>query len=233
VKPIPSKQPEAASRSLLLGAAALAASAWFVPVLSWAFMPLQYLNTHLHEFSHAFTSIITGGQVDHIEVASNGSGLTFTVGGIQPLITSAGYVGSACIGAAMLALAGTEKGAKIALRGVACILVASMVFWVRGDLVGIVAGLIWAPILWILGGVLKGRTRIFAAQFFGIAECLAAVQAFLILFNYSLTSTQDTDAKIMQSMTGVPGVIWATVWFVISMALMASTLRFAWRRMRG
>jgi hypothetical protein len=214
----------------LIGAAALAGCSWLVPGLTWVLMPLQYLNTHLHEFSHAFAAIITGGMVDHIQVSVDGSGLTYNAGGIQPIIASAGYVGAACIGAAMVALATNPAGAKLALRSISAILVVSLVLWVRGDWMGFLSAVLWAPALWILGGKLNGPARMFTAQFLGLAQCLTSVQAFLILLRYSAISTQDTDAKIMESLTGVPGILWASLWFAISLVLMGMALKLAWNR---
>ena len=59
---------------------------WFLPFLRWATVPLQYLNTHIHEAAHAITTVATGGMVANIEVHANGNGETYTTGGINFLI---------------------------------------------------------------------------------------------------------------------------------------------------
>ena len=45
--------------------------------------PVTLLVTFLHEFGHAVGAIITGGEVMHLRVNPNGSGMTTTRGGLD------------------------------------------------------------------------------------------------------------------------------------------------------
>ena len=58
----------------------------FIPILKWGLFPFDILNTHLHEMFHAIATIATGGRVDHIKVYNNCAGVTWSLGGITPII---------------------------------------------------------------------------------------------------------------------------------------------------
>ena len=55
-------------QTALLAAVAVAIMGSLVPPVRFLFIPLIYLNTHLHEMSHAIVAMITGGQVVEHEV---------------------------------------------------------------------------------------------------------------------------------------------------------------------
>ena len=67
--------------------------------------PFRVFVVMVHEVCHATASLMTGGEVIEMPTAWAESGHTLTRGGWPPVIISAGYVGSALIGAA-LGLAG-------------------------------------------------------------------------------------------------------------------------------
>jgi hypothetical protein len=199
---------------------------WVVPVSGFVLLPLQYLNTHLHEFSHAFMAILTGGEVDNIHVYAAGNGVTLASG--SPfLVSSAGYVGAVILGALAIWFGRTEKGAWVILRVLAILLVFSFIFWVRGDFVGIISGIFWIAVLLGLPAILKGSQLVFAAQFIGMQQCLAAVQALYVLLNISAYGGQ-SDAQNMANFTGVPAMFWALLWGAIGIVTFYVTLRASW-----
>ncbi len=69
----------------------------YVPGLNIITFPIEMLCTFLHEFGHAFFSIISGGTVHSLCINADGSGVTTTSGGSQGLCTIGGYVGKCCI----------------------------------------------------------------------------------------------------------------------------------------
>ena len=158
--------------------AALASLAlWALPGAGLVLLPLELLNTHIHEFCHAVVALATGGQVGYIRVLSTGDGVTPVLGGNAILTASAGYVGAAILGGLMLLSTRTEKGARTALMIAAFALTLSMTLWVRGDIAGVASGLLWIFLLFAMARGLKGDTLIFAAQFIGIQQCLRTVQS--------------------------------------------------------
>jgi len=69
---------------------------------SWFVKPFKFFAVMIHEYSHAMAGIITGGSIVEIRTFGNESGHTLVSGGFMPLVASAGYVGSALIGALFL-----------------------------------------------------------------------------------------------------------------------------------
>lgn len=215
-------------QSAIIAAALASLVLWALPVLHWLMLPLQYLNTHLHELAHAFVAQSSGGQVSHIQVFANGSGATFSLGGNALLTASAGYVGATLIGIAMVLASRTEKASRTVLRALAVVLAFGMLIWVRGDVVGIVSGLAWIAALWIVGGRAKGNTLLFAAQFVGVQQCLNSVQSIYILLQLSAMTEAQSDAKILEGLTRIPALFWASAWCLISVAALGWGLRKAW-----
>lgn len=202
-----------------------------VPAGRLALLPLHFLNTHVHEFCHALAALASNGAVGAVVVRADASGTTPVVGGWLPLVASAGYAGSACAGGLLLASSRTERGARAGLWGLAGLMLATMVLFVRGDLVGLVAGWAWAAVLVALARKLRGPAAVFAAQAGGALLCLASWQSFLALFHAGVAG--HSDATILQEATGVPAVFWASAWLALSALAVLAGLRAAWKGGRG
>lgn len=213
-------------QSSLLLAAIASLVLWVVPFFGFILLPLQYLNTHLHEFSHAFVAMVTGGPVEYIHVFSNGSGVTLA-GGSPVLVSSAGYLGATIIGACIIRFSSEAKGATLMLRLTGVFLAFSMIFWVRGDLVGVVSGIFWTAALFAIPHLAKEKALVFIAQLIGMQQCLASVQALYILLNISAYGG-DSDAQNMAGYTNVPAMFWALLWGGLGIAAVVVTLRSAW-----
>ena len=112
-------------QAALLAAIAITGAVYFIPFLRLFFLPLVYLSTHIHEFCHALTAILTGGAVDYIKVFSNGSGVTLVEGGNQFLVDSAGYLGATTLGIVLILFGRTAARAKIAFGVLGVVMVCS------------------------------------------------------------------------------------------------------------
>lgn len=216
-------------QSAILAAAAASLAIWAIPPIHPLLLPVTYLDTHLHELSHALAGLATGGQPEKIVVEADGNGFTPTLGGNVLILASAGYTGASLIGAATIYFSRSEKGARNMLRFLAAILALSMLLWVRGDVVGVVSGIGWIAGLAALSIWLKGKSLVFAAQFLGLQQCLNAIQAVYILLGLSAFTEAHSDASILQDATHIPALFWAILWCAISVALITATLRRAWR----
>lgn len=200
----------------------------FVPFIHWIMLPMIYLNTHLHELCHALAALMTGGGVDRIEVYANGSGATLTEGGNRFLISSAGYVGAAITGAAVMWHGRTERAAKSVLVGLGIALLFAMVLWVRGDVVGVISGIVWIGVLYAIVRYAEGPKLLFAVQLIGLQQCLQAAQSLNELLKISAYSQGDSDARNMEMATGIPAIAWAVGWCLFSLAMVTLGLRKAW-----
>lgn len=215
-------------QSALLLAAVVSLLGYFVPPVAAVLLPLRYLNTHLHELGHALAAIATGGSPQFIKVFGDGSGVTPVAGGFLPLVASAGYLGAAAAGAAIVYAMRSEVGARRALGITGFALAASMVLFVRGDGVGIVSGLAWAAALIAASRTLRGSALQFTAGLVGLQQGLNALRSLCELFQITTQSEIHSDAGLMQSSTLIPAVVWAALWGVCGLAVVGLTVRRAW-----
>lgn len=216
-------------QSAFVVACIVSVALWFLPFVRWLTVPLQYLNTLIHEAWHALMAMGTGGLVSHIEVHANGNGETYTAGGNNLLISSMGYIGAALVGAAMIAFAHTPKAARSAMVGLSAVLAIVVVLWVRRDPFGIVSGIAWVVALWMMARFLDEDKQLFAAQFIGIQQCLNSVQSLFFLVQISGFGVRQSDAGNMQQLTGIPAIAWAVLWCGVSFVAMFYAFKFSWR----
>lgn len=223
----PSRPPLSAHQRTLLFAAGATALIWAVPGLSRLFIPVEYLNTYLHELCHALVGLLTGADVGLIKIFNLGGGVTLTAGGSPFLIASAGYVGSTVIGATVILLSRTEAGARFALRLVAGLVALTLVAWVRGEVIGVSAGVAWIAVA-VAASTLRDQWLLFVAQFVGLQQCLGSFLSLATLVQVSADAGVQSDAMLLQQMTGVPAVVWSVFWVILSLAVVTVVLRKTW-----
>ena len=191
----------------------------FVPYAHYLTYPLRLLVTFIHEGSHALVALLTGGHVQSIAIQPDGSGVTNTLGGFNPFISSAGYMGATLFGALVVGLLRRGVSGRLLLLVTgACVGLVSL-----GVLGGIAAfsfngfGLFWGILLTaalVAGGLkLPAAWASWAAAFVG-AECiLNALFDLKTLFALSVTlGGPQTDAQNMARMTLIPAPFWAVLW---------------------
>ena len=205
---------------------------WLFPGAQNLMLPLQYLNTHLHEMGHALAAVLTGGSVESIQVHADGSGVTLARYAYPTVVASAGYVGASFFGAILIACSRDAKSSSYALLGVAVILLVEDTFWLRGDVVGMVTGFAYLAGFTALGFTLRGWAAIIVAQFIGIQQCLSSLQSVFAIVNPRILAFTDNDAKIIQNITGIPAILWSLTWCVISLFLMGAAVAWSWRGFR-
>jgi len=164
----------------VLGAALIAVTLSHLPVVDMAIYPFKLFGTFVHEWCHALVAVATGGTVTRLQINTDLSGETFTSGGWLLPIFSAGYVGTAVVGALLL---------LIPTRFADRVLVGVGILSLLMPLVGVVAfgtsftGLTW---LWaaIFGGVtllagLRAPARLAGLfkQFIAVELCLTAIDS--------------------------------------------------------
>ncbi len=100
---------------VVVAAALLTFGLSFLPLAGLITYPLRLFSTFIHETGHALAALLTFGDVHHLAVFPNGSGVTYTSGGWRFAISSAGYLGTTLFGAWMLLSARKESSARWAL----------------------------------------------------------------------------------------------------------------------
>ncbi len=212
------------STRFLLFATALTLVLSFVPFASFAVYPFRLFVTFIHEGAHALATLVSLGAVKSLVIHPDGSGETRSLGGLQIFTASAGYLGAALYGAALLILCRHGRNAKGALTLTAAGILALTIFF-AGNLFTWVTGLLLVTSLIGMAAVASVRTAHFFLSFLAVQCCLNAVFDLRTLFLISTLTNSPNDARIMEQLTLIPAVIWASAWIGLSLVFLWMALR--------
>jgi len=203
------KTPARRRTELLLGITAFYIALWLLWTTVLVF-PLKVFVVLLHEISHGFAAVVTGGTVERIVLHANEGGATYTLGGDPFLILSAGYLGSLLWGLLLIELAGARP--RLARSALAALAIAVLV----------VAGLFVRNLFGFAFTALFGAALFFGARRLsprGVAVVLlvlgltSAFYALLDIRSDILVRPEvESDAHMLAEMTGVPTVVWGFLW---------------------
>jgi hypothetical protein len=201
-----------------------------VPFFGIMFYPFHLFGTFIHEISHGLTAVLTGGGFHRFTVRWDLSGEAWTSGGIRWLIVSAGYVGSAIFGGFLTFLSARNISARHVLFWLGIIFGMLCLIFVRNPF-GWIAGLLLAGLLVLAGEKLSAAWADGLLLFLAVQMMLDAIDSvFDLIWISTYRSDTFTDALIMQRATGIPSLIWATVWSIISLVVLVVSLSIAYRR---
>lgn len=214
------------SRRLLLLAAAGSLLLFYIPYAETVVYPFRIFVTFIHEASHAAAAIITGGRAAAIEIQASGNGVTLTRGGSPFVVASAGYIGSVSFGALLLRACRTPRLVKLALAFTAVAIGLTTVLLLRPILgFGFFAG---AGLTILLAGataVLSTSAACFFLAFLALECCLNALFDLKTLLLLSASTSVHTDALNMEQSTGIPALVWALGWSLLSLVILALSVR--------
>ena len=192
---------------------------WNTPLI----LPFRLFVVLVHEIFHAGTALITGGQVLEMRTNLNESGHTLAQGGFFPLISAAGYVGSALLGALLIYTATLPQVQRLLLLliGMVCM---GMTIWYTpvGGVdfyLGIFAGLILAAM-----AIKSQRAAVAAATWIGVMLCLYSLYDF---YTDLWRHAELTDAGILARYWGAPLLAYpiALIWVLLSLSFMYRAMR--------
>ena len=231
---------------LLLLATAITLVLWFIPYAEYLVYPIRLFVTFIHESSHALMAVLTGGSVQSLTIAVDGSGEVYSAssGMISGLLTSsAGYLGTTAFGVLMLFLIRRSFSANKILIALGIFVAAmTVVFTIISPVFNflslnatfssivftIVAGSLLAAGLVAMGLYSKGKVAGFAVAFLAV-QCLlnAALDLINVFFINAPFVGADvhTDAANMAAATGLPGIVWVMIWMIISVVMISLGLR--------
>jgi hypothetical protein len=207
---------------------------WNVPYGYVALYPFKIFATWIHESSHGLLMMITGAGLDRLEIFRDTSGLAYPRHGIAPVaqafVSSAGYMGTAALGALFLVLGRTDRGGRRVLGGLGLLMVASAIFTVRNGF-GIGAVVAGGVVLFLLAWFAPDKVNAFVLNFLAAQSCINAVLDIRVLFGATMyvdgqPHTQ-SDADAVSKVVGGPPWLWASLWLVWSFALFYAALRYA------
>src|SRR5262245_20855424 len=212
------------SIGFLLGATALTIVISYIPFGGLVVYPLRLFVTFIHEGGHALVALLTLGSVERLIIYADASGVTHTVGGLSPLIASAGYLASTAYGAGLLMLLHDGGRAKAVLTVTAALILTLTVFFAANSLslfigIALTGLLMWVAIGW------SARWAHFFLSFLAVQCCLNALYDLKTLFLISATTNIHSDAVNMQNMTMIPAIVWASAWTIVSLLALVIALR--------
>lgn len=187
----------------------------YVPGLGVLTYPLTLFDTTIHEMCHAVASWLTGGSVHSISIFQDTSGVTMVSGGFHVVTASAGYVGTTVTGLLMV-LATGGRGTR--LIGGCLMAVGAVMFFLVSFFspIGLACALALVGIGFLLLTKLPQHVADLIVAFLGMQLIVNSFYDLGGLFRMSVSSQTFTDALIMQSMTGIPAVMWALLWMGLS-----------------
>ena len=205
-------------------AAAVSLAVSLTPVADTALYPFRLFTTWVHEGSHAFATVLVGGRVSSIVIRPDASGLTYS---LVPdsrvrrgVVASAGYCGAALVGCLLIAATRVERRAHTVLASVGACMLLTLLLWVRNPF-GAVVVLAWAVTFLVLARRGLGRTAQFLVGLLAVQVALNAVYDIRVLFLVNGRSDAETMARLFLA----PAWLWAGAWMIISVAMLAWTLR--------
>lgn len=208
----------------LLGASVLTVILSALPLAGLIVYPIRLFVTFIHEGGHALATILTLGRVESLYIYPNASGETYTRGGLQILIASAGYLASTAFGAALLILGRQGKNAKTVLALNAGLILALTAFF-AGNLFSWMTGIVLTLGLICLAIWTAPRVAHFLLSFLAVQCCLNAFLDLRTLFLISATTKMHSDAASMAQLTFIPAIAWAVLWMVVSLIALIFALR--------
>jgi hypothetical protein len=226
----------------LLVAAALSVLLWFIPYAEILTYPFHIFVTFIHEGGHALAALVTGHSVESLSVATDGSGLTVSSGqgGLfsRMFIASAGYLGAMTFGALLLVLIRRATAARIVLLssaglifGLTMIFGLIKPFYSMTGLWGVpftlLAGSVISVALVLIARFASARVATFFVSFLAVQCVLNALfDLKTVLFLSSpFGPSVPTDAANMAQATGIPALLWASLWIILAFGILWFAMR--------
>jgi hypothetical protein len=220
-------RPPTAAVVLLLACVAASLVLPHIPGGRWAWWPLMLLSTLVHELGHGLAAVAVGGNFVSLMMFADGSGVAATAHDgsrmARAVISAGGLVGPALVACGLFFLARTERRARIALAGLAGVLLLAVALVVRNPF-----GVAYVV---ALSGLLAAAVRFGSAWVARFCLVFLAVQLSASVFSrgdYLFTAVARTGAGNMPSDAAqiaaaflLPYWVWGGLCGLFSMAVLA------------
>ncbi|QIZ71331.1 M50 family metallopeptidase [Oxynema aestuarii] len=214
----------------LVIAAAATVLLWQFPWGTYILYPFSILATWFHEMGHGLTAALLGGNFHQLALYRDGSGVAMTsvsfLGRLgQGFVAMGGPLGPAVAGGFFIISSRRFKTAHWCLMGLGCLMLISVLLWIR-TLFGVVAIALWG--LFILGISLKTPKSIqaFFLQFMGMQALVSTYHQKEYLFG---SPSVNVNGSNLVSDTGIIAhYLFLPHWFWAAFILILSALIFGW-----
>lgn len=192
------------------------------------------IDTMVHEFGHALATLLLSGSVLRIELYADHSGVTYSsvAAGIRAMAVSLAGYPVASLFALLLFDLYRRRRMEAGLIISTAIALLMLVLYVRGSF-----GMIWLAGFIVLNVLMLAapvRLRQFYYLLVAFLSLEESVLAPLTLLAYAVTSPQSAgDAANLAQMTGIPAVIWALLFVLLSLVCARYALRSFFKRSKG
>jgi hypothetical protein len=191
--------------------------------------PFTLFTTWVHECGHAVMVVVLGGSVASITIDPDTSGLTRSLmpaGRVaRGLVASSGYLGASVVGCLLMAATRVEKRTRAILWAIGAFMLFTLVIWMR-NVFGALVVLAWGLTLLALARKGSGRVPRFVLSVLAIQVALDSVYDIRVLF---FAHGGHSDADTMARLFVAPAWLWASAWMILSLAMLAWTLRITRR----
>lgn len=201
-----------------------------IPFVNLALLPLDYLYTYFHELGHVFAAVLLGAKVHFVKVFADGSGVTVSSGAVPIVVAPAGYVGAAIMSALLILAGKTPKKARTAISIMIFVLGFSLLALVRGDIVGVIAGIFWLVAMILIAKKSSDEHAAFFVQFIGISMAASSMKAVWDLAGLVGRREGVNDAIILEQATGFPAMASTTLWILMSLTAVLWALKRSWSK---
>ena len=220
------------------------AAIWIIGSHLVPLRPLVWLETFVHESAHAAVATVLGLHVSSVTINPHGGGLTTWSG--QPstfkivAVGSAGYLGAAVVGGALIELCRRLRGARVATGGLAAVITLIGIAWVPWSThpAGPVAEVTRSSsgdgrftiafcIITVIGLIAltvqrAARPRRMVVLVIATTLCLASIESLKVVSNIS-SHGGDSDASIVAAVTPLSSWMWSTLWLLVGGAVCAAS----------
>jgi hypothetical protein len=190
---------------------------WNTPALT----PLRLVVVFVHEIFHALSALASGGGVHAIEITAAQMGRTALYGGLPVLVYSAGYLGTALLGGALLATGQNYPFKRSLYLALGVLFLANTLLFVRnpfGWAYGLVIGLFFL--------LLAFRELPFSAYVTDLLGMLFILDTLIDLAGFLLAPGRN-DAALLAGASGLGYYPIVAAWLLMSLGLASTAVALA------
>lgn len=202
---------------ILVGLVGAAYVLWKTPIM----YPFEIITTFLHEISHAFGFLLTGGSVIEMNVHPDSSGSLPGYGGSKFFIFSSGYIGSCVLGSLLYLSAAKTKLDRwiLVFFGVGIL---ALTYWFNGNEFAWISGTIIAIVSLVIAKFAPQVFCDYLIRFIGLTSMLFPVYDVYqgVIKNPQLR----TDAAMLAESVGGSTVMWGWLWIAVSFLVIGATV---------
>ena len=202
---------------------------WEMPYVSVVLYPFKLFVTTIHEACHALVARMTGGNVGLIAISPDESGVTLSMGGIQPLVNMAGYIGTAIFGGLLIWWGRKPAEARFVLQSIGSVILALTVFYGGGGFFSFMSMLLIGLAILLIARKAPDIVCHMFLLILAVQTTLSALMDIEVLFMASVQNVSHSDAKNMEQITGVPAVLWSILWGAIALVVLVFSMWISYR----